>query len=123
MGETFRDLGRELPLRHAVCDALDQRPLRAAGGCDLLCCFQAVHHLGPGMLAQLMAESLRTASRGLLVGDLAQPRDVAGQDPVFVGRVRDDLALPGAINMWVVSDNLRKGAALNAVQIAERLRQ
>lgn len=52
-----------------------------------------------------------------------QPRDVAGQDPVFVGRVRDDLAAAGAINMWIVSDNLRKGAALNAVQIAERLRQ
>lgn len=51
-----------------------------------------------------------------------QPRDAAGADPVFVGRVRDDLAVPGAINMWVVSDNLRKGAALNAVQIAERLR-
>ncbi|MFO0630201.1 MAG: hypothetical protein U0325_31880 [Polyangiales bacterium] len=60
-----------LPLRHAVCDALDQRSLRG-GGCDLLCCFQAVHHAGPGMLAQLMAESLRTASRGLLVVDLAQ---------------------------------------------------
>ena len=44
-----------------------------------------------------------------------------GTDHVFVGRVRDDLAVPGAINLWVVADNLRKGAALNAVQIAERL--
>ena len=44
-----------------------------------------------------------------------------GTDPVFVGRVRDDLAVPGAINLLVVADNLRKGAALNAVQIAERL--
>jgi aspartate-semialdehyde dehydrogenase len=35
--------------------------------------------------------------------------------------VRDDLAVPGAVAMWIVSDNLRKGAALNAVQIAERL--
>jgi aspartate-semialdehyde dehydrogenase len=50
-----------------------------------------------------------------------QPRDVAGTDEVFVGRVRDDLAVPGAINLWIVADNLRKGAALNAVQIAERL--
>ena len=38
-----------------------------------------------------------------------------------MGRVRDDLAVKGAINLWIVADNLRKGAALNAVQIAERL--
>lgn len=50
-----------------------------------------------------------------------QPRDSAGTDAVFVGRVRDDLAVKGAINLWIVADNLRKGAALNAVQIAERL--
>jgi aspartate-semialdehyde dehydrogenase len=50
-----------------------------------------------------------------------QPIDCEGTDAVFVGRVRDDLAVKGAINMWIVADNLRKGAALNAVQIAERL--
>lgn len=50
-----------------------------------------------------------------------QPFASAGTDPVFVGRVRDDLAVPGAITMFVVADNLRKGAALNAVQIAEKL--
>ena len=50
-----------------------------------------------------------------------QPLQAAGTDPVYVGRVRDDLAVPGAINLWVVSDNLLKGAALNAVQIAETL--
>jgi aspartate-semialdehyde dehydrogenase len=50
-----------------------------------------------------------------------QPLNSAGTDAVFVGRVRDDLAVPGALNLWVVADNLRKGAALNAVQIAERL--
>jgi aspartate-semialdehyde dehydrogenase len=50
-----------------------------------------------------------------------QPLGAADTDPVYVGRVRDDLAVPGAINLWVVADNLRKGAALNAVQIAELL--
>ncbi|HEY6462070.1 MAG TPA: aspartate-semialdehyde dehydrogenase [Polyangiaceae bacterium] len=49
------------------------------------------------------------------------PLAASGTDPVYVGRVRDDLAVPGAIDLFVVSDNLRKGAALNAVQIAERL--
>jgi aspartate-semialdehyde dehydrogenase len=45
----------------------------------------------------------------------------AGQDETFVGRIREDESIPNGINMWVVSDNVRKGAALNAVQIAEIL--
>lgn len=47
--------------------------------------------------------------------------DAAGCDEVFVGRIREDESIPNGINMWIVSDNLRKGAALNAVQIAEIL--
>ncbi len=47
--------------------------------------------------------------------------DAEGKDPVFVGRIRDDLSRENAVNLWVVADNLRKGAALNAVQIAEAL--
>jgi len=54
-------------------------------------------------------------------GKHPQPAHASGKDAVFVGRVRDDLAVPGAVNLFVVSDNLRKGAALNAVQIAETL--
>lgn len=45
----------------------------------------------------------------------------AGTDPVFVGRVRRDLSLPNGLNLWIVADNVRKGAALNTVQIAEAL--
>jgi aspartate-semialdehyde dehydrogenase len=44
-----------------------------------------------------------------------------GKDDVFVGRIRKDESQPNTLNMWVVSDNLRKGAATNAVQIAEYL--
>ncbi len=47
--------------------------------------------------------------------------DVVAKDEVYVGRVREDESLPNGINLWLVSDNLRKGAALNAVQIAELL--
>ena len=47
--------------------------------------------------------------------------DAAGKDDVFVGRIRKDASAPNCLNMWVVSDNLRKGAALNAVQIADLL--
>ena len=43
----------------------------------------------------------------------------SGNDPVYVGRIRDDLSHPRGLNLWIVSDNIRKGAALNAVQIAE----
>ena len=45
----------------------------------------------------------------------------SGSDPVFVGRVREDISHPRGINLWVVADNIRKGAALNSVQIAEIL--
>ena len=45
----------------------------------------------------------------------------AGSDPVFVGRIRKDISLKNGLNLWVVSDNVRKGAALNSIQIAEEL--
>jgi aspartate-semialdehyde dehydrogenase len=49
------------------------------------------------------------------------PRDCDGRDDVFVGRVRKDLSCENGLAFWCVSDNLRKGAATNAVQIAELL--
>ncbi|MDD4159723.1 MAG: aspartate-semialdehyde dehydrogenase [Synergistaceae bacterium] len=71
-------------------------------------------------------EILRNAA-GVVVMDDPQkavypmPAAGAGKDAVYVGRIRKDTGLENAISMWVVSDNLRKGAALNAVQIAEIL--
>jgi len=47
--------------------------------------------------------------------------DAEGKDPSYVGRIRTDFSAENALNMWIVSDNLLKGAALNAVQIAELL--
>ncbi|MBD5642054.1 MAG: aspartate-semialdehyde dehydrogenase [Desulfovibrio sp.] len=47
--------------------------------------------------------------------------DAAGEDDTFVGRIREDESIENGLNMWIVADNLRKGAALNAVQIAEEL--
>ena len=47
--------------------------------------------------------------------------DATGRDEVMVGRIRADLDNPRAVNLWIVADNLRKGAALNAIQIAEVL--
>jgi len=51
------------------------------------------------------------------------PLYASGKDEVFVGRIRRDFTRENALNMWVVADNLRKGAATNAVQIAEYLYQ
>ena len=48
-------------------------------------------------------------------------KHASGQDDVFVGRLRKDISMPNGLNLWVVSDNVRKGAALNSVQIAEVL--
>jgi aspartate-semialdehyde dehydrogenase len=51
------------------------------------------------------------------------PIDIAGKDPVYVGRIREDKSNPNTFNLWVVADNLRIGAALNAIKIAEALLQ
>jgi len=74
------------------------------------------------------ARSLLRSAPGVVLIDGAyapgrhpQPAHASGTDPIYVGRVRDDVAVPGALNLFVVGDNLRKGAALNAVQIAERV--
>jgi aspartate-semialdehyde dehydrogenase len=71
-------------------------------------------------------ELLERAPGVVLMDDFAcgvypTPRDASGRDEVFVGRVREDLGNPGGLLLWIVGDNLRKGAATNAVQIAEAL--
>ena len=54
-------------------------------------------------------------------GRYPMPIDAAGHDEVFVGRIRRDPSHERCLNMWIVGDNLRKGAATNAVQVAEQL--
>ncbi|WP_316817737.1 aspartate-semialdehyde dehydrogenase [Pedobacter nyackensis] len=72
-------------------------------------------------------KDLLAATEGvILVDDPANlkypmPKDAHEKDEVFVGRIRRDESLPNTLNMWIVADNLRKGAATNAVQIAEYL--
>ncbi len=73
------------------------------------------------------ARELLAAAPGIeVVDDPAElrypmPLDAEGKDPVYVGRIREDVTVENGLDMWVVADNLRKGAALNAVQIAEQL--
>ena len=49
------------------------------------------------------------------------PLDATGEDLTFVGRIREDHSIDNGLNLWIVADNVRKGAALNAIQIAEHL--
>ncbi|CAK7007100.1 MAG: Aspartate-semialdehyde dehydrogenase [Desulfovibrio sp.] len=73
------------------------------------------------------ARAILSQAPGIIVLDnpgekiYPMPLDAAGQDAVYVGRIREDETIPNGLNMWVVADNIRKGAALNTVQIAEEL--
>ena len=73
------------------------------------------------------ARSILRAAPGILVvdkhedGGYATPIECAGEDATYVSRIRKDPTVEHGLSMWVVADNLRKGAALNAVQIAECL--
>ncbi|OGT60885.1 MAG: aspartate-semialdehyde dehydrogenase [Gammaproteobacteria bacterium RIFCSPHIGHO2_12_FULL_45_12] len=86
----------------------------------------AVHLETKDKLSAEQAVSLLTNMPGIKVMTGKFPyatpaRDAAGNDAVLVGRVREDISHPLGLNLWIVADNLRKGAALNAVQIAEQL--
>jgi len=72
------------------------------------------------------ARELLAASPGIEIVDALEPggyptpvTHASGKDAVFVGRIREDISHPRGLNLWIVSDNIRKGAALNAVQLAE----
>jgi aspartate-semialdehyde dehydrogenase len=89
---------------------------------------EAVHIETVDKISAQQARSLLEEAPGITVldemADGGYPTavtDSAGTDPVFVGRIREDISHPRGLNMWVVSDNVRKGAALNSVQIAESL--
>ncbi len=86
---------------------------------------EAVHIETRDKITADQAKSLLRSAPGLILvendNDYPTPADVTSQDGVYVGRIREDISHPRGLNMWVVSDNVRKGAALNAVQIAELL--
>ena len=89
---------------------------------------EAVHVETRKKLTAAEARSLLEKSPGVMVVDDHTPggyptpvTHASGTDAVYVGRIREDISCENGLNMWVVSDNIRKGAALNAVQIAELL--
>lgn len=89
---------------------------------------EAVHIETREKITALRARELLSGAPGVVVvdeqvdGGYPTPvEDSAGKDPVLVGRIREDISHPFGLNLWIVSDNVRKGAALNSVQIAEFL--
>jgi aspartate-semialdehyde dehydrogenase len=72
-----------------------------------------------------LARSILQNTPGVVVVDdpahavYPTPVEIAGKDEVFVGRIRRDESIENGLNLWIVADNLRKGAALNGIQIAE----
>lgn len=89
---------------------------------------EAVHVETRRKITAAEARELLRAAPGVALMDEHEPggyptpvTEAAGHDPVFVGRIREDISHPRGLDLWVVSDNVRKGAALNSVQIAEIL--
>lgn len=89
---------------------------------------EAVHIETRRKLGAAEARELLSKAPGVVVIDERQPggyptavTEGAGRDPVYVGRIRDDISHERGLDLWIVSDNVRKGAALNSVQIAELL--
>ena len=91
---------------------------------------EALHIETVEKISATNARKLLMAADGIVVKDDMEDggyptavEESAGNDPVYVGRIREDISHPRGLNLWVVSDNVRKGAALNSVQIAELLIQ
>jgi len=89
---------------------------------------EAVHIETREKITADRARELLQGAPGVEVLDVREPggyptavTEAAGKDPVYVGRIREDISHPRGLNLWVVADNVRKGAALNSVQIAEIL--
>ncbi len=86
----------------------------------------AVHLETKEKITVSQAEKLLSSAPGvtLVTGKFPYPtpaHDAAGKDQVFIGRLREDISHENGLNLWIVADNLRKGAALNAIQIAHEL--
>jgi aspartate-semialdehyde dehydrogenase len=89
---------------------------------------EAIHIETRDKITAEQATALLKAAPGIVVlderNDGGYPTAVteaSGHDPVYVGRIREDISHTNGLNLWVVADNVRKGAALNSVQIAEVL--
>ena len=115
----------EQKLRNESRKILELPDLRVSGTCVRVPVFTG-HSLSINAeferdLSPERARELLAAAPGVVVTDIPTPLDAAGQDPSYVGRIRRDPGAEHGLALFVSNDNLRKGAALNAIQIAEEL--
>ena len=89
---------------------------------------EAIHIETRDKISAAQARKLLSETDGIVVldehvdgGYPTAVSEASGTDPVYVGRIREDISHPTGLNLWVVADNVRKGAALNSIQIAEIL--
>jgi aspartate-semialdehyde dehydrogenase len=130
--DTFDESGYTGEERKVIAETqkiLEMPNLRASATCVRVPVFfahsQAVHIETRDHISAAQVSELLLGAPGIVLrddpgrGEYPLARDVAGHDEVYVGRIRNDRSHPNGIVMWIVADNLRKGAATNAVQIAE----
>jgi aspartate-semialdehyde dehydrogenase len=115
----------EIKLRDESRKILEQPELLVSGTCVRVPVY-AGHSLSINAqfereLSVATATELLSRAPGVVLTDVPNPLDASGRDPVFAGRLRGDPTVPHGLALFVAGDNLRKGAALNAVQIAELL--
>jgi len=131
---SLRDAGwssEELKIRDETRKILGMPGLRVSATCARVPVITghsaAVHAVFSRKVTRLDAQRVLTGAPGVVLaddparGEFPTPADIVGTDPTWVGRVRQSLDDPNAIEFFVCGDNLRKGAALNAAQIAELL--
>ncbi|HPU14135.1 MAG TPA: aspartate-semialdehyde dehydrogenase [Aeromicrobium sp.] len=117
----------EQKLRNESRKILGLPDLRVAGTCVRVPVFTghslSIHAEFDQDITPEQATEILSAAPGVVVTDVPNPLDVAGQDPSYVGRIRQDQSVEGnkGLVLFVTGDNLRKGAALNTIQIAELL--
>ena len=116
---------------HETCKIMHDDTIKVTATCIRVPVFnshsESVNVETEKKITRAKAIELLSRAEGVKVVDDAvnkkypMPLDADGLDDTFVGRIREDESIANGLNLWVVSDNLRKGAALNAVQIAEKL--
>jgi aspartate-semialdehyde dehydrogenase len=117
----------EQKLRHETRKILGIADLRVAGTCVRVPVFSghslSIHAEFANPITPAAATELLIDAPGVELADMPTPLAAAGNDPVYVGRIREDQSVDGGrgLVLFISNDNLRKGAALNAVQIAELL--
>ncbi|MGQ9553009.1 MAG: aspartate-semialdehyde dehydrogenase [Anaerolineae bacterium] len=123
--------GEEIKMIKETRKILSEPDLRVSATCVRIPVFnghsEAVNVQFERPLSANEAREILSQAPGVAVLDRPEeagyptPRFVTGKDEVFVGRIREDPSADNALDMWIVADNIRKGAALNAVQIAEKM--